>query len=251
MSSSRFNSRGVWFRIAVGMALATASAGCSSSGAKAGSGSGGGTATGGTVAAGGHVGSGGSAAGGTVGGSVTTLSGSRSLGSLSSAEATQLCNDTYAYYGRAITQATLCKEAGLAFGVSSSAPNDAQLQQNCQTQETACLAAGPAVPSCSTIPASCAATVAQYATCISDQVAAFNSGVAGLASCAAVKTSDLPTVWNLVAGDPPASCAAVASCEGYDVPTPHAGMSSNGSGGSPATGGTIGSGGSAGAPAGT
>jgi hypothetical protein len=96
--------------------------------------------------------------------------------------------------------------------------------------------------------------VTQYAACISDQVAAFNSAVAALASCASVKTSDLQSVWALVAGDPPASCASLNTCEGFDVPTPHAGMSSSGSGGtggSPATGGNSGSGGVQGGSGGT
>ena len=122
-----------WAGMAMALTFTTAAAGCSSGGANGGSG--GTVGSGGGVGSGGRIGSGGSVAGGAgAGGAITTLNGSRSLGSLSPAEATQLCNDTYAYYSRAISQATLCKEAGLAFGVSSSAPTDAQLEQNCQSQ---------------------------------------------------------------------------------------------------------------------
>ncbi|MES1206335.1 MAG: arabinofuranosidase catalytic domain-containing protein [Pseudomonadota bacterium] len=243
--------RNTAFGLALALTFTIATAGCSSSGGAKG-GAGGSPGSGGAVGLGGRMGSGGSGAGGTAaGGPLTTLTGSRSLGSLSSAEATQLCNDTYAYYARAISQATLCKEAGLAFGVSSSAPTDAQLQHNCQSQEAACLAAAPAVPSCSSIPASCPATVTQYTACISDQVAAFNAGVSALASCAAVKTSDLPSVWTLVAGDPPGSCAPLDACGGFDIPTPHAGMSSSGAGGTGGTPATGGSGGAGGAQTGS
>jgi hypothetical protein len=241
--------------IAAALTIAIVSAGCSSSNGAKGAGTGGSPGSGGAVGSSGGVGSGGSAAGGTTGGgAVTTLSGSRSLGSLSPAEATQLCDDTYAYYGRAISQATLCKEAGLAFGVSSSAPTDAQLRQNCQSQEAACLAAGPAVASCGSIPMPCGVTVAQYSACVSDQAAAFNTGVAGLASCTTVSLADLQSVWDLVAANPPASCASLDdTCAGLDVPTPHPGMSSSGTGGTGtvATGGTVGSGGANGGAGGT
>jgi hypothetical protein len=40
------------------------------------------------------------------------------------AEATQLCNDAYAYFGHAISRATSCKWKGLAYAISSSAPTD-------------------------------------------------------------------------------------------------------------------------------
>ena len=147
-----------------------------------------------------------------------------------------------------ISQAVLCKEAGLAYSVSSSAPTDAQLQQNCKTQEGACLAAPPAVASCGSIPASCSLTVAQYSACISDQAAAFNAGVAALPGCATVTRNDLQGVWALVAGDPPPSCALFANtCATLDIPSPHPGMSSaGGSGGSGGgSAGTTGNGGSA------
>jgi hypothetical protein len=229
-----------------------------------GSGSGKGGADGstrsGAAGSGGHVGSGDAAGGG---GSVTTLSGSKPLGSLSAGEASQLCNDTYAYYQRSISQAVLCKEAGLAYGVSSSAPTDAQLQQNCGTQEGACLTALPAVASCGSIPTSCSVTVAQYSACISDQAAAFNAGVAALPGCAMVTLNDLQGVWALLTADPPANCAPLANtCAALDIPTPHPGMSSvggsgsggaagGGTGGSAAgTGGNTGLGGSSGAAGG-
>jgi hypothetical protein len=229
------------------LGFAGAIAGCGGGGAKGGSG--GATGSGGTAASGGNTGSGGTGGdGATAGGSVTTLDGSKSLGSLSATEVATLCSDTYSYYQQNISQATLCKETGLAYGISSSAPTDSQLRQNCTSQQAACLTAGFAVPSCSNIPVACAATVAQYSTCIADQVAAFNSGVAALATCATVTLADLQTVWAFVAADPPASCASLTNtCAGFDVPTPHPGTNSpTGTGGTGATAGTGGSNGSGG-----
>ena len=239
-----------WFVGATALAYTVVAGGCSGGGAK--SGTGGSSSSGGTVGSGGGVGSGGTPGGGAgSGGPVTTLPPSKTLDSLTAAEATQLCNDTYAYYASAITQATLCKEAGLAFGVSSSSSTDAQLEKNCKTQESSCLTADPVVPLCSSIPKPCAATVAQYAACIADETAAFNAGVAALANCTSVTLNDLQAVWGFVAGDPPASCALLTNtCGALDVPTPHPGMSSaSGSGGSGSGGSGSGGGGSGGGPA--
>ena len=63
-------------------------------------------------------------------GSVTCLSDSKVLGSLAPTDSAALCSGTYAYFGRALNQATLCKWAGLTYGVSSSAPSASQLEQN-------------------------------------------------------------------------------------------------------------------------
>src|SRR5450432_946164 len=140
--------------IVLALTCGMASAGCSS---KAGAG------------AAGSSNAGGSGGSGMVG-SVTTLNESKPLGSLSPMDAAELCSDTYAYFGRGISQSTLCKWAGLTYGVSSSAPSDSQLEQNCASQEAMCLQAGAAAPSCSPIPAGCTATVAQYNACIADEV---------------------------------------------------------------------------------
>ena len=238
----------------IGCLVVTATA-CSSSGVKGGSG--GSPGSGGNLASGGNFGSGGAGSGGTgAGGPLTSLAGTGSLGSLTPSDAAQLCSDTYAYFQRTVSQATLCKEAGLTYGVSSSASSDAQLQQNCNGQQAACLADGPAIASCSSLPASCTATVAQYSACIMDEDAAFNSGVAGLASCSTVTLADLQAVWNFVAADPPASCASLTNtCPTLDLPTPHPGMpgssGSGGMGGSAATGGSSGGGGASAGTAGS
>ncbi|MES1177843.1 MAG: arabinofuranosidase catalytic domain-containing protein [Myxococcales bacterium] len=242
--------------VAAALAFTIAPVGCSNSstqgGAPGGDSDAGRAGVSGAPGAGGaaNTTAGGGAANPTAGGAASTpLGGDRTLGSLSAAEATQLCNETYAYFASSINQATLCKRAGLTFGVSSSAATDAQLQQNCATQENECLASGPAEPICSAIPMPCPVTVAQYQACISDEVAALNAAVPPLADCATVLRSDLSAVWELVTADPPASCASLTNtCAGLDVPTPHPGMGtqngSGGSGGAPAgTGGDTNAGG--------
>jgi len=242
---------------------AVAVAGCSSSGGAGGTGgtSGRGGSTGGTGGTGGSSsstrgGSGGSsgsggAGGGSSGGSVTTLDGGKPIGTLTAAEANQLCADTYAYYGQAISQADLCKWAGLSYGVSSSAPSDSQLQTNCKSQETPCLTASPASVTCSALPSNCTATVSQYSACVTDEAAAFKKAVDALPGCATVKLTDLAGVWAYETGDAPASCTAItdSKCPTLDLPTPHAATGS--SGGSGGSGGSAGAGGAGGSVVGS
>ena len=207
------------------LASTMATAGCSSSGGTGGTGGsssskGGSSSTGG--AGGGSSSTGGTVAGGASAvGSVTNLSGTKVLGELTTAEAAQLCSDAYAYFGRAISRATTCKWKGLVFGISSSAPTDATLEANCASQETSCLQANPASPSCSDLPSPCTATVAEYSTCIADQAAAFSQTVSGLASCATVTRADLAAVWDFSGAAPPASCTPLdITCAGLDLPSP-------------------------------
>jgi alpha-L-arabinofuranosidase len=218
-----------------------------------------GSGGGGTVSTGGKAGSGGAtgAGGQSGGGAVTAVDGGKTLGALTPSEATQLCTDTSAYFGKSITQATLCKEVGLTYAVSTSAASDSQLQKNCASQEAACLQAGSAVANCTSISASCTATVAQYSTCMVDKIAAFNQTVNALASCATVTLTGLTAVWDFIAADPPASCGVVVNkCPTLDLPgpvpgTPGSGGAGGGGGGGAGSGGAVaGAGGNAGAGAG-
>jgi hypothetical protein len=79
------------------------------------------------------------ATGGSNVGPVTTLSGTKALSALTTAEATQLCNDTIAYFKSAINTAIICKWKGPTYATSRSAPNNDVLRQNCTSHETACL----------------------------------------------------------------------------------------------------------------
>ena len=167
---------------------------------------------------------GGAGGGGGTGSSVTTINGTKALNALTPTEVTQLCDDTYAYFGTAIPKATTCRWRGLAYGASSSAPTDAQLQTSCTNKETSCL--GSADPwadnlGCNDLPATCTATVAQYSACISDEVTAFIQLVNGFPMCSALVRSNASEILNAIAGAPPASCASLMNtCPELSPPGP-------------------------------
>lgn len=173
--------------------------------------------------------------------SITQLSGTQTVGSLSATDAIKLCNDTYAYFGKALSQADLCKWAGLTHGVSSLASSDATLQNSCKTQENSCLQAGAVVAACDSVPGDCDVTVAQYSECVAAQAQAFNEAVNGLPGCATVTLSDLPGVWAYGTADLPATCTAITEkCPTFNIPTPRPPSSNSDTGG---TGGQTGTGG--------
>jgi hypothetical protein len=226
------------FMSAVALA-ATAVAGCASTGGSGGTGgsssSGGTVGTGGNASTGGGPGSGGasstggapgtggaSATGGGGGAAVTTLSGSKAVNALSATEATQLCNDSYAYFSSAIPKATTCHWVGLAYAASSSAPDQAMLQQGCTMHENACDQAGDpwAVNSgCNTLPTTCTATVAQYSACVTDEVASFSQAVDGLSACASLAGTS--SIIDVMVAAPPASCASLMdACPDLYPPSP-------------------------------
>jgi hypothetical protein len=204
-----------------GMLLASvASVGCSSG---SGNGGTGGTSSGGTGGTGGGAGT---SAGGSGGGSsapVTSLSGTTAVNALSPSEATQLCNDTYTYFGTSIAKATTCKWRGLAYAASSSAPSDAQAKQNCTSTETSCNMTDPwaSNPGCNDIPSTCTATVAEYSSCIRDEVSAFTQTVNGLVTCSALTRADTAALFDIMAAPLPASCMALMNkCADLYPPSP-------------------------------
>ena len=215
----------------------TASGGSSSSGGQmaGGSSSGGAVGSGGSSSSGGAVGSGGSSSGGgqasggaTGGGSVTTLSDTKALNALTAADATQLCKDVYAYFGKTIPMATACKYKGLSYATSSSASTDTQFRQLCTDHESSCTQAQSGVgsadnPGCNDIPSTCTVTVAQYSACISDEVIAFNKAVDGLPSCTASTSATISAVWEVMTPPTPASCDAITAtkCPDLTLPTPN------------------------------
>lgn len=187
-------------------AMATAMAGCSD-----GSGDG-------ETAAGGSGGTGGGG-----GDAVTSLSASAALSTLAPPDATKLCNDTYAYFRTAIPTATACKWKGLSFATSSSAPTQEQLRANCTEKETGCLAdpvtALASNPGCSPLPANCGATVAEYSTCVRDQVAFFNQTVTAIEACSMLTSTGTDAVWAALGATAPASCT-FAACPSLYPPNP-------------------------------
>jgi len=194
--------------------VSTAAAGCSGGG---GSGNtGGSTGSAGNSGGAGTTGAGGTSGGGTGGtgggsGAVTTINGTTAVNALTPAQATQLCDDTYAYFGSAIPKATTCKWKGLSYAASSSAPSDAQVQSNCTTKETSCQGTDPWADNlgCNDIPSTCTATVAEYSACISDEVASFIQTVNGLKTCAMLTRADTPALFEIMAAPLPASCMSL------------------------------------------
>jgi hypothetical protein len=202
--------------------------------------SGGNTGKGGSGGAAGGVGKGGSAGSGSSP-TITELDPGQTLGSLSPTDATRLCNDAYAYFGKELSAADLCKWAGLAYGVSSSASSDAILQRNCKNQESSCQQSSAGSATCAPIPATCNVTVSQYSACIVAEAAAFNQALSGLPGCATVTLPDLSGVWDYMTGDLPDACTPITNkCPTYDIPAPRPPSSTPGAGGS---GGAVGSGG--------
>ena len=153
---------------------------------------------------GGSAGSGGGVAGSGGGGgsAVTSISGSKPLGTLTAAESTQLCDDTKAYFKSAISKANSCKFSALSNAASTSAPSDTVLQTNCASMETSCNASATMGPgtstSCFPPPATCTATVAQYSACISDEAALLTQSANTLPSCAAVRLADITPIFAAV-----------------------------------------------------
>jgi hypothetical protein len=217
---------------AVVVAATMASTGCSGGGGGAGGSlgnggavsAGGSSASGGTVAAGGSSGSGGAlssggssgngGSGGVGGGtSPTALNDSKLLNALSTAEAVQLCDETYTHFGTAIPKEAACKWRGLVYATSSSPPTEAKLRQNCTTKESACLALEASKiwlnPGCGEIPASCTATVAEYFACMDDEVAEFNQKVLGFPACDTFTTAGTTAIWDAQGSPPPGDCASL------------------------------------------
>ena len=166
----------------------------------------------------------GSSSGGASGtGSVTSISSSKPLSGLSAAEAKTLCDDTFAYFGSAIAKPITCKWKGLNKATSSSAPTQEVLTKTCTDEESGCLTAAATTENsgCNAIPTSgCSTTVAQYSTCIQDQVLAFAQTVNGLPSCATFMTSGTSAIYEAQGANPPPSCVFDATCPGLSPPNP-------------------------------
>jgi hypothetical protein len=206
-----------------GGSVAAGTGGSSGSGVTAGSGgsagSGAAAGTGGAAGSGVAAGAGGASGGG----GVTSLSDATVVSTLTMAQAEQLCNDTYAYFGSAIPQATACKWQGLAYAASSSAPTEEKLRQNCTDHEGSCNTAGGPMynPSCSSIPATCTATVGEYSACIAEEVTAFGQAVSGLSTCDALTRDNAIAVSDVQSAAPAPSCASLTDkCPDLYPPNP-------------------------------
>ena len=178
----------------------------------------------GTSAGGNATGTGGM--GGSSGTSVTSVSGTKAITSLNATEGTQLCNDTYSYFDTTVPRAMACKWNGLSRAASSSSRTQDDLQKGCALAENSCLQSDAGAfpnPGCGDIPkANCTATVAQYSSCIGDEIAAFKQTVNGLPECNVATLADTSPIFDaLGGGTPPASCASLGdACPALVIPSP-------------------------------
>ena len=172
--------------------------------------SGGSTGSAGTMGTAGTSG-GGAGGGGGSGSSVTTISGTKALNALTPTEVTQLCDDTLRLFRTAIPKATTCRWRDWLTARRAAPPPTRSCRRAARTRKPrACGSANPWADNlgCNDLPATCAATVAQYSACISDEVAAFIQlverlpDVLGAGALERVEKSS-----NAIAGAPPASCA--------------------------------------------
>jgi hypothetical protein len=202
-----------------GSAGATGSSGGSAgtTGSSGGSAGGGGSATAATGPA--------SACTATQGGTaVTSLCADAPLNTLTQAEASKLCSDTGAYATTAIGKPGGCKYVGIVAAASSSAPTEAALQAACSAREASCTQGASMGPggntNCSAVPATCTATVAQYSSCIMNEVTVFDQGANALVSCSMLTNGNLGTAYDVpnAAAEAPDCMAIKTACPSFTLP---------------------------------
>ena len=166
--------------------------------------------------------------GGGSGGMPTNLPPATKLMSLTPAQQTQICNDLTNYSVHNIPQATVCKfvgvEAAAIVLASESTATDAQLQDACSQAVTQCNATPPdtsgstcdfsGVSTCSAD-----ATIADFNTCVTDEVTAENAAFGSVPACSAVTKA-----WLTANGDAAGTFTEPASCVSLDAKCPDVGM---------------------------
>lgn len=179
---------------------------------------------------------GGGSSGGGAGTFTTSVPGNKTLGSLSDPELATLCADGAKFAAEPVHQMDNCRLTAFLstalMAVFSTDATDASLQMSCSETYDQCL--NPSVdggtnggydggtgPSCSRPAANCAATVAEYTTCINDQAAETHAAASAVPACSAVSVSSLSGSDGGTAGPTltePASCQLVQSkCSGLSA----------------------------------
>jgi hypothetical protein len=156
---------------------------------------------------------------------VTSLCSSAPLDTLAEGEEAQLCSDTGVYVAANITRATGCKYLAILTAASSSSPTVEEMQGVCADTEANCNAdssvVGPGAGTlCSQIPASCAATVAQYSTCVVAEAVVFEERAAELVGCSELTFENLSSSYDVpVAAGEAEGCSELKSaCPSLSVP---------------------------------
>ncbi len=113
------------------------------------------------------------------GGQVTSVDGSKNVGSLSSSDSNQLCNDTFNYFISNFSTSDILKitcglegsEVGLQPDAGSSSSSCTQSYQTCLSQGTSVTI--PTAPDCTGFAASvasCNTTVDTYSKCVKEEI---------------------------------------------------------------------------------
>jgi hypothetical protein len=166
--------------------------------------------------------------GGSSGGSPTSLPPSTKLMTLTPAQQMQICTDLTNYSVKNISQANVCKFAGITVAalVLASDPStpDSSLREACSQAVTQCNSTPPdtsgstcdfsGVETCSAD-----ATIADFNACAKDGVAAENAAFAALPACSAISASYLSSTSDPTTNIPePPSCVSLdAKCPGVSM----------------------------------
>lgn len=136
---------------------------------------------------------------------VTTLDGSTPLATLTASQAAQLCTDVVAYEDHLVSASGDCKIASIAAAAalrassSGSVITDAQYQAACASDYGKCATNGSAVNGTEGCGVgqfqSCvlAATVAEYAACVTDMTTGAAQVASAFPGCSALTADSLPT----------------------------------------------------------
>ncbi len=156
---------------------------------------------------------------------VTSLCADAPLNALTQAEQLQLCSDTGAYAAGVIDRAVGCKYGAIMTSASASAPTEAEMRVVCAATEMACnqdtsIKSAGALTQCSGVPATCAATVEQYSTCVMDETAVFEQGATALVSCSMLTLANLSALYEvpMAAMSAPGCMEIKTACPTFNLP---------------------------------
>ena len=164
----------------------------------------------------------------------TGLPPGQSLGTLTQADAEQLCQASSRAAQELMASAEYhsgsCKLAGVMMAGMGAAfadppPPDSELQQTCKTMYDQCMSAQPqsteSSGTCTPPPATCTATVAEYEACMEASLRAMKDVYAALPGCEEITAASLQTSTStetsMTASQPPECQAFSSKCSGYEA----------------------------------
>jgi len=203
--------------------------GGSTSSGSGGSGDPGGSSPGGSSPGGSGSGGAGPSAGGApnapAGGYSSGIAGDRQLGSLTDDEYAGMCQKLSDYFsdssatGKNVEEFA-CRVSSALGALFFGADSDAALQAACKPLYDTCVASPTTTEeSCTKPDATCQATVAEYDTCVNDELKALNQAVTAVPSCDKITIVSLTALFAASGSQTIASCDALeAKCPGIKTP---------------------------------